>query len=118
MPDWQRIASQIAHWGLYALLFVVPVSGWLMSSADGVRIEWFGLISIPDLLGANDRLEDVFEEVHEACAKALVVLALVHAAAGLKHGFIDRDASLRRISSPLSVGGFLVIVALGIALLV
>lgn len=118
MPDWQRMASQLAHWGLYALLFIVPLSGWLMSSADGVAVQWFGLVSMPDLLGVNDELEDLFEEVHEVCAKILVVLAIFHAAAGLKHGLIDKDASLRRISSPLTIGGFVVIVTIGIALLI
>ena len=118
MPAWQRTASQVAHWGLYALLFVVPLSGWLMSSADGVAVQWFGLVSMPDLLGANEGLEDLFEEIHEVCAKVLVVLAILHAAAGLKHGFVDKDASLRRISSPLSIGSFVVILALGVALLI
>jgi cytochrome b561 len=117
MPEWQRIASQVAHWAMYALIFLVPLSGWLMSSADGVAIEWFGVIPIPDLVAANGQLEELFEETHEILAKILIVVALLHIAAGLKHGLVDKDESVRRISSTLSVATFLAIVVLGIVLL-
>lgn len=118
MPAWQQGASQVTHWSLYALLFLVPLSGWLMSSADAVQIEWFRLFTMPHLIGADDALAESFGEIHETLAKVLVVIALVHIAAGLKHGLIDRNGALRRISSALSITAFVTIVILGTLFLV
>jgi cytochrome b561 len=113
MPAWQKTTSQVAHWGLYALLFLVPLSGWLMSSADAVQIEWFRLFPIPNLVGADNALKESFEEIHETLAKVLVVIALLHVAAGLKHGLVDRNGALGRISSTVSISVFVSIVVLG-----
>ena len=113
MPGWQQIASQVAHWSLYALIFLLPITGWLYSSAEAVRIEWFNLFDVPDLMSANQELAEPIEEIHETLAKVLMAIALLHIAAGLKHGFIDKDATLRRISSKASIGLFVLIVILG-----
>ena len=96
-PAWQRRAARASHVGLYVLLFVQPLTGWLMSSAKNYPVSWFGLVTLPDLVAPSQSLFETLQDVHEAGATALAALAIVHAAAALKHHFIDRDDVLRRM---------------------
>ena len=97
MPAWQRFAAHISHGGLYLLMFVIPLSGWLMSSASGFKVVYFGVIPLPDLLDKNKAVAEVLVEVHEILAFTLVALVVVHAAAAIKHQFIDHDGTLMRM---------------------
>ena len=97
MPRWQQIAARLNHWGLYALLFALPLSGWLMSSAANRPASWFGLAQLPDFIAPDPGLKEVFEEVHEMLVNVLFVLAGLHVAAALKHQFVDRDGLLLRM---------------------
>jgi cytochrome b561 len=97
MPPWQRTAARVSHTAFYALLFVLPVTGWIMSSASNFPVSWFGLVQLPDLVGADHDLHETFEEVHEVLAWTLASLAGLHVAAALKHHFFDRDDVLRRM---------------------
>lgn len=94
---WQRTAARASHFLLYALLIVIPLLGWAMSSARNFPVSWFGLFTLPDFVKPNRAAYEFLHEAHETCAKLLFVLALVHAAAALKHHFIDRDNVLRRM---------------------
>jgi cytochrome b561 len=114
MPNWQRSASEISHWTLYALLFLLPLTGWLMSSASAATVSWFNIIVLPDLVGADPELEEVLEEVHETFAKILLLLASIHILAALKHSLIDGHAALRRITSPVSIVVFLLLIVAGL----
>jgi len=96
-PRWQRIISHTVHILLYVLLFAVPLSGWLMSSAKGVQTVWFGVVPLPDLVGKDKALGELLTEVHETLNYILIGLIVIHIAAAIKHHFIDRDATLRRI---------------------
>jgi cytochrome b561 len=117
MPSWQRVSSVLSHGAFYLLIILMPVSGWLMSSASNFPVSWFNLFQLPDLVAPNEGLAEVFEETHEAMAKILFLLALLHVAAALKHKFVDRDTALQRISSPAALGLFLIIVIAGVLLL-
>src|SRR5688572_6897601 len=97
MPRWQEIAARLNHWALYALLFALPLSGWLMSSAANRPVSWFGLAQLPDFIAPDPGLKEVFEEVHETFVNVLFVLAGLHVAAALKHQLIDRDGLLWRM---------------------
>jgi cytochrome b561 len=97
MPRWQEIAARLNHWALYALLFALPLSGWLMSSAANRPVSWFGLAQLPDFIAPDPGLKEVFEEVHETFVNVLFVLAGLHVAAAVKHQFIDRDGLLWRM---------------------
>lgn len=117
MPDWQRAASAISHWGFYVLLLAIPMTGWLMSSASNISVSWFNVFQLPDFVAPDEGLEGVFASIHETLTKVLVLLALVHVAAALKHTFVDRDGLLRRISSPVSLIAFVVVIVVGIVAL-
>ncbi len=56
MPGWQTIASHISHWTLYGLIFMMPITGWLMSSASAYSVSWFNLVPLPDLVSADPDL--------------------------------------------------------------
>jgi cytochrome b561 len=96
-PAWQRWSARISHVALYGILLLMPLSGWLMSSARNFPVSWFGFFTLPDLVEPDRSLYDQLHQVHEALATALFVLAVLHAAAALKHHFIDRDNVLRRM---------------------
>lgn len=98
MPPWQRRAHHATHALLYALFFVVPLSGWAYSSAAGLPVVWFGVLPLPDWVPVNKELADaVLKPLHQTFAFALAALVVLHVAATLKHQFVDRDGLLRRM---------------------
>ena len=96
-PAWQRRAAHFSHFLLYGLLLVIPVLGWLMSSARNFPVSWFGLVTLPDFIEPNRAAYEFLHDAHEFAAMLLAALALLHVAAALKHHFIDRDDVLRRM---------------------
>ncbi len=104
LPAWQRLASIATHHLLYLLLLVIPLSGWLMSSAKGVPTVYLGLVQLPDLLDKDKALGELLAGVHMGLNLALAALVLLHSAAALKHFFIDRDEVLGRMIPLLAKG--------------
>lgn len=98
MPHWQQVATHAMHHLLYLLLLIVPLSGWMMSSAKGFQTVWFGVLPLPSLVDKDKALGELLTEVHEGLNWTLLVLVGVHVVAALKHHFIDRDGLLSRMS--------------------
>jgi len=94
---WQRRLAHAVHILLYLLPFAVMLSGYLISTADGRPIEVFGLFSVPALVSGIPNLEDMAGKVHWYLALSLISLAGIHTLAALKHHFIDRDRTLKKI---------------------
>lgn len=101
LKPWERTISLIVHRVFYLILFTLMIAGYLISTVDGRPIDVFGLVSVPPVIERKG-LEDIAGFVHEYLAYGLMALAGVHAAAALKHHFLDRDVTLRRMwfSSP------------------
>jgi cytochrome b561 len=99
MPSWQRHAAHLTHGLLYALMICTPVVGWLYSSATGYPGVYLKLWQLPDLVPKNDALAKMLVIVHGSLAWTLLAVVALHAAAALKHHYVDRDATLRRILS-------------------
>jgi cytochrome b561 len=79
-------------------MLVLPLSGWLFNSAAGFPLQWFGLFNLPSLTGGrDDGLRHLAIEVHETAWWILVAVLVAHAGAALKHHFLDRDDTLRRM---------------------
>ncbi len=97
MPRWQLFAARFSHWTLYALLFALPLTGWLLSSAANRPVSWWGLVQLPDFVVPDTALKDLFEETHELLVNALFVFVGLHASAAIKHQFLDRDGLLLRM---------------------
>ncbi|MNE62297.1 hypothetical protein D3C80_1575670 [compost metagenome] len=92
-----RIASKAGHGLLYLGLFAVMIAGYLISTADGVGIPVFGLFEVPALVSDLPDQADVAGVIHFYLAWGLVIFAGLHGLAALKHHFIDRDATLKRM---------------------
>ncbi len=109
MPGWQIWASKLSHAVLYVLLFLLPISGWLMSSASAYTVSWFGLFELPDLVAPSKALKELLIDAHHLLGKALFIIALLHIAAALKHHFVDKDDILKRMISYASFTVFAVL---------
>ena len=94
---WEIKAAHRVHMLLYFLLLMIMISGYLISTADNRPIEVFNWFSIPSTITFIPYQEDVAGWAHLVMASFLIGLVLLHAAAALKHHFIDRDNSLKRI---------------------
>jgi superoxide oxidase len=93
---WQQMAAKAVHLALYILMIGLPVAGWLVLSAEGRAIPFFGL-ELPALVGKNDALADQAEEIHELGGTIGYWLIGLHAAASLFHHYILRDHVLIRM---------------------
>jgi cytochrome b561 len=95
---WERILSRLTHFLLYILLFALPFSGWLMSTASGYVPEYFGWFSVPmPFVPVSKTLSKTASKMHEFFAWSIIVLLCLHIAGALKHHFIDKDNILRRM---------------------
>jgi cytochrome b561 len=97
MPGWQRWAAHASHYGLYVLLFALPLTGWLMSSAANRPVSWFGLVQLPDFVAPDKSLQEWMHDAHHFLIWALFAFVGLHVAGALKHQFIDRDGLLFRM---------------------
>ena len=98
----EHLMALLMHWMLYALMIVVVISGYLISTADGRGFSVFGWFEMPALFGRIRNLEDLSGDWHRWLAWTLVILASGHALAALKHHFIDRDLTLTRMLKNVS----------------
>ncbi|AMO58800.1 cytochrome B561 [Endozoicomonas montiporae] len=94
-----RLAVSVHHL-IYLLLFAIMISGYLISTADGRPVSFFGWFEIPALVSGISGQEDIAGEVHFYLAWALVILASLHGLAAIKHHLIDRDRTLTRMLKP------------------
>ena len=97
MPEWQRRAAAATHFALYLLMFAIPLSGWVYSSATGVSVVYLGLFPLPDLVGKDKALAGVLWAVHATLNFILLALVFVHVGAALRHQYVHRDDTLRRM---------------------
>jgi len=97
VPSWQQRAAHVSHLALYLLLFAIPVSGWLYSSATGVPTVYLGWVQLPDLVGRDKTLAGQLKQTHILLNIVLFTVVLIHVAAALKHHFLDRDEVLARM---------------------
>lgn len=92
-----RISAVAAHILLYALLFAILLSGYLISTAEGKPISVFGLVEIPALFSGAGEQADTAGDIHLWLAWSVVLLSVLHALAAFKHHFIDKDVTLKRM---------------------
>ena len=93
----EKFLARSTHFGLYACLFVMPLTGWLMSSAKKYPVSWFGLVQLPDLVAPSEKLYKALHEVHESVSYLLIALVLLHVAGALRHQFILKDNLMKRM---------------------
>jgi len=92
----ERLAG-LVHRAFYLLIACIMFSGYLISTADGKAISVFDLFSVPASITSIPEQEDTAGLVHQYLAYSLIALVVLHAAAALKHHFVKRDVTLRRM---------------------
>ncbi|MEP3599058.1 MAG: cytochrome b [Stappiaceae bacterium] len=104
MKAWEKALANLAHTVLYVLMFILPLSGWMMVSASPWDIPTiaFNVLHIPHLpipenWGTRESIEALFKQAHGLFAWLLILTLVAHIAAALKHHFISRDNTLRRM---------------------
>lgn len=95
--DFENKASRLTHVLIYSLLLLIIVSGYLISTADGRGIEVFGVFEVPAIIYGIEQQEDISGLIHLVLAVSLMLLVVLHAAAALKHHFVDKDKTLKRM---------------------
>lgn len=95
---WQRLLGKVTHFLFYALLILLPLSGWVWMSAAGRPIDFFGLFAIPVIVAPNEGLADVMHDRHEVLGLTMLALAAIHILAAVKHQFVDRAGLIGRMN--------------------
>lgn len=95
-PGWQKLLAKLMHYALYGFMIAMPLAGWLMLSAAGKNIPFFGL-QWPALMGESNNIAEFIKEIHETGGTLGYFLIAFHAAAALIHHYLLRDDTLRRM---------------------
>jgi superoxide oxidase len=94
--NWRQVIAKVTHLALYAFMIGMPIAGWLILSAEGKSIPFFGF-ELPALVGQNEQLAERTEEIHELGGTIGYWLIGIHAAASLFHHYVLRDRVLARM---------------------
>lgn len=94
---WVRLASRLNHVALYAILLVMPVTGYMFSSAGGYSLKYFGLFSWPRPFAGNREIAHLGEISHDALAYLVYLAVFLHIAATLWHALVKKDETLQRM---------------------
>ena len=97
MRSWEKSVAHATHLALYVLMFAVPISGYLFSTAAGVPVVYFGLVQLPVLFAKAPAWKEPLEELHYWLNMGMAALVAGHVLAALKHYFVDRDGVLQRM---------------------
>lgn len=96
LPNWQKFASKTAHYLLYLFMFLMPISGILMTRFGGHEINVFNLFTL-SAFEKNVELSKIFHDIHFTSAFLFAGLIGLHILAGLYHHFIRKDNVLIRM---------------------
>ena len=95
-PAWQALLAKVTHVALYAFMAAMPLAGWVILSASGKPIPFFGL-ELPSLVSQSKALAGQVKEWHETAGTVGYFLIGFHALAALFHHYIVKDDTLRRM---------------------
>jgi cytochrome b561 len=101
MPAVQKFASHASHFGLYALLLIMPLAGYVRVRAGGFPIESLDAMGLPSFVPRSDALAEVAKTVHFYGAYAIAGLVVVHISAAAYHGLVRRDGIFSRMWPPV-----------------
>lgn len=99
IPAIQQVAANATHWGLYALLVIQPVIGWIATSAYGAPIKVFWLFELPPIWAKDSAFSDKMFALHRYLGFFMALMLCAHIGAALFHHFVRRDRVLMRMVS-------------------
>lgn len=92
----ERVLAKAGHWGFYALMIALPLSGWVMADRGKRPLTWFDLFEVPKF-GVDKATAGLANETHEVLGWTMLALLALHVLAILKHKVMDRDNLLPRM---------------------
>ena len=105
LPDWPETMTDVdkklflfMEWGLYLVMILMPLSGYILTMAEGDGFKFFGLFGMPDLVGKSEVLEEVGEYLHKITGFLIVGLVGSHITLVLRQHFNFKDDFLSRMS--------------------
>jgi cytochrome b561 len=97
MQPLEQRAAHASHLLLYLLLFLLPMTGWIVNSAANIPFRVFWLIPLPAIVEPDKATADVLARVHVMLFVVLSLLLAVHVGAALRHHFFKRNDVLVRM---------------------
>ena len=98
MPAWEKLVARATHYVFYGFMLLMPLTGWIMTSAGNRPLTWFFLFDVPKFaVSKGDPIVSFSGEAHEIVGFLWAALILLHIAAALRHHFILKDGVLRRM---------------------
>jgi cytochrome b561 len=97
MSKIEMMLARATHIAFYVLLFAMPLTGWMMSSAKNYSVSWFSLFTWPNLIGKNEQAFEALRTTHQLLSWALFAIAILHVLAALKHHLWNKDDVLLRM---------------------
>jgi len=98
-PGGVRALASLNQFGLYVLLFVMPVLGFLDANSAGAPLVWYEAVPVPSPIGKqSDTIAGQFSDAHWCGALLLFLLLVLHIAGAAYHGFIRRDDVVSRMA--------------------
>ena len=91
LPEPMKLAAQLSHYALYALMIGMPLLGWGMLSAAAYPVVLFGGVYLPPILPQSDGVHTLLWNAHFYLAFVFFGLVLLHIAAALFHALVRRD---------------------------
>jgi len=92
-----KLLSRATHIGLYALLIVLPLMGWINASARGWAVKLFGFVPLPALVPSGSAIGRQMGDIHATTAIVLLVVIGLHVAGAAYHALVLRDRTLQRM---------------------
>jgi cytochrome b561 len=99
-PLWEMILAKIVHSLLFLTLISVPLSGWLLNNARGEDLMFFSYLVLPRITGESIQSAEFALNLHLYLTQGFLVLLFLHLMGSIKHHWIDKDNTLRRILRP------------------
>ncbi len=97
IPAMERHLATLGHWALYGFMFLMPVSGYVMSASYGLPVRWFG-ITVPRLVSIDKARGALASDIHEFAAYALIGMLLLHVGAVALHYISHHVNLLKRMT--------------------
>ena len=97
LKTWEKTGAKVMHYVLWGMMLLIPVTGYLISTSAGKPIQLFNWFELPAIMDVDEQLRELAIDVHYYLAYATLFLVAGHAGAALKHHFINRDDTLKRM---------------------
>jgi len=96
-PLIERWLSRLVKLSFYLLITLMVITGYLITTAGGETVDVFGWIHLPAVSRFSAAWVDTMGGIHRYASYVLMVLVVIHILGALKHHFIDRDDTLKRM---------------------